>query len=94
MNGLAAVLILATLIGSAIFGWTYHPWWLVVPPIVFIALTTLLSADTVKLEGLHGIGVKKWLAKEITPTSFLFALLNMGLATAVFAAAWLLHSLL
>ena len=71
MNWLAAVLVLAK----------KRDLWLDVPSVVarrtancVHCASALLSANTVKLEGLHGIGAKKWLAKEIAPTSFLLAL--------------------
>jgi hypothetical protein len=53
MNGLGSLLILATWVGSVVFGWLHHLWWLAVPPVLLTGFMVITPA--VKLKR-HGIG--------------------------------------
>jgi hypothetical protein len=79
-TGLGA-LILVTGVGSAIFGWLYHLWWLAVPPILISAFMGLLAKNTVRELKRHGIG------------AFDFILWNTAINFVIFGAAWLLQRL-
>jgi hypothetical protein len=94
MQGLGALLILATWVGSAIFGWTHHLWWLVVPPIVMLGFLALLTGTTSSEMARHGIGVGETIKNIGASAPLGFALWNTLLASAVFGIAWLLSGLL